>query len=172
MQSPCALLPSRPIILTFDDGYEDFYTAAFPIISEFGFKATSFVITGKVGWSGYLTWDQMRSIQASGLVQFESQTVNHLALSALGKFRLLGELADSKAAIEIELGRPVRYIAYPSGRYNWATLVLAREVGYLAGVTTHYGAVHSSADLLTLTRVRVHGGESLATFAASVVANR
>src|SRR5207253_7977146 len=73
-------LPSRPVILTFDDGYEDFYTAAYPILEEYRFKATSFVITGKVGWGGYLTWDQMRKMQASGLVQFESHTVNHVQL--------------------------------------------------------------------------------------------
>ena len=64
-------LPSHPVILTFDDGYEDFYTAAFPVLQALQMKATSFIITGKAGWKGYMTWDQMREIDRSGLVQFE-----------------------------------------------------------------------------------------------------
>src|SRR6476661_6268216 len=65
-------LPPNPIIITFDDGYEDFYTAAFPILNLYGFSATSFVITGKAGQPNYMSWDQMRALEATGLVQFES----------------------------------------------------------------------------------------------------
>src|SRR5205085_6242065 len=102
-------LPQRPVVLTFDDGYEDFYTAAFPVLEQDGLKATSFIITGRVGMSDYLTWDQMKAMQASGLVQFESHTVHHVDMSQISLVRAQKELTDSKVALEEHLGVVVRY---------------------------------------------------------------
>src|SRR4051794_35891604 len=111
-------LPPNPVILTFDDGYEDLYTVAYPILEQYGFKATSFVITGRVGKGGYLTWDEMRGMEASGLVQFESHTVSHVEMTAVPLARAQRELANSKATLEKQLGMTVRYFCYPSGRYD------------------------------------------------------
>ena len=161
-------LPSHPVILTFDDGYEDFYTAAFPVLQALQMKATSFIITGKAGWKGYMTWDQMREIDRSGLVQFESHTVNHVELNAISPSKAEQELIDSKSVLETELGKPVKYLAYPSGRFNATVANLAQAVGYEAAVTTQYGSLHSTSDLLTLSRVRLPGAETLWSFALSV----
>lgn len=161
-------LPSHPVILTFDDGYEDFYTAAFPVLQALQMKATSFIITGKAGWKGYMTWDQMREIDRSGLVDFESHTVNHVELSKISPSKAEQEMIDSKHMLETELGKPVRYLAYPSGRFNSTVANLAQAVGYEAAVTTQYGSLQSSSGLLTLPRVRVPGAESLWSFALSV----
>ena len=159
-------LPPRPVVLTFDDGYADLYTTAFPILKRYGFRATSFVITGKVGWPGYLTWPQMLEMQASGLVQFESHTVDHVDMSRVPPAQAQYELTASKTALEQHLNVPVRYFCYPFGRYNSQVEALLAQDGYVAATTTAYGTVHGPDDLLTLSRVRVHGAETLQTFAA------
>ena len=161
-------LPSHPVILTFDDGYEDFYTGAFPVLQALQLKATSFIITGKAGWKGYMTWDQMREIEQSGLVEFESHTVTHVELNKISPSKAEQELIDSKHVLETELGAPVRYLAYPSGRFNATVSNLAQAVGYEAAVTTQYGSLQSSSGLFTLSRVRVPGAEPLWSFALSV----
>jgi peptidoglycan/xylan/chitin deacetylase (PgdA/CDA1 family) len=166
-----APLPSNPIILTFDDGYEDFYTAAFPVLKKYGLGATSFVITGKVGWGGYLTWDQMRKMQATGLVQFESHTVHHVEMTGVSLARAEHELSDSKAALERELGTSVDVFCYPSGRYNERVESLVRQEGYIAGGSTRPGMVHNVGDLDALTRVRIHGSDTLKDFARKVGAS-
>ena len=160
-----APLPSHPIALTFDDGYEDFYAAAFPILKRYGFDATSFIITGKVGWKGYLTWDQMREMQATGLVQFESHTVDHVTMNRISRARADYELRASKSALEKHLGSHVDVFCYPSGRYNIAVESLVAQDGYIAGVSTQPGIVHNIADLLALTRMRIHGGDTTQGFA-------
>ncbi|HMA34911.1 MAG TPA: polysaccharide deacetylase family protein [Chloroflexia bacterium] len=161
-----APLPRRPVILTFDDGYADFYTAAYPALAQHGFKATSFVITGKVGRPGYLTWDQMRAMQASGLVQFEAHTVDHVELAHVSLLKAQYELIASKQALESQLGTRVKYFCYPSGDYNAAVEALVTLDGYQAALTTHPGLWHHPGDLLALTRVRIHGSDTLARFAA------
>ncbi len=161
-------LPPHPVVLTFDDGYEDFYTAAFPVLQALQMKATSFVITGKAGWKGYMTWDQMREIDRSGLVQFESHTVTHVQLNTITPSKAEQELIDSKSVLETELGKPVKYLAYPSGRFNATVANLAHAVGYEGAVTTQYGSLQSSSSLFTLPRVRIPGPEPLWSFALSV----
>jgi peptidoglycan/xylan/chitin deacetylase (PgdA/CDA1 family) len=161
-------LPPHPIILTFDDGYEDFYTNAFPVLSHFNMKATSFIITGKVGWQGYMRWDEIRRIQFTGLVQFESHTVNHLALDTLSSAQVRQELTDSKSRLEAELQQPVKYLAYPMGRFNSTVVSIAKDVGYKAAVTTEPGGLHTVGGLPTLSRVRVPGVVSLWDYALSI----
>ncbi|MBF6615072.1 MAG: polysaccharide deacetylase family protein [Chloroflexi bacterium] len=161
-------LPARPVLLTFDDGYEDFFTSAYPVLKQFGFHATSFVITGKVGQGGYLTWDQMRAMQAGGLAQFESHTVNHVEMDRISLSRAQSELVNSKATLEMQLGTQVKYFCYPSGHYDSGVEKLVAKDGYVAAVSTHAGVATGANNIDALPRVRVHGGESLATFAGSL----
>jgi peptidoglycan/xylan/chitin deacetylase (PgdA/CDA1 family) len=123
------------------------------------------VITGKVGWKGFLTWEQMREMQASGLVQFESHTVDHVMVSQVSRAAALREILDSKAELEKELERPVRFFCYPSGRYSATVEALLAGNGYLAAATTAWGTWHSSESLMELSRVRIHGAGTLAGFA-------
>ena len=158
-------LPSRPVVLSFDDGYADFYTAAYPILQAWGFRATSFIITGKVGWGGYLTWAQMRQMQASGLIDFESHTVNHVELGLIALSRAQYEMQTSKAVLEAQLGRPIRFLCYPSGSYSYAVEQAAAADGYVAAFTTQPGSWESAGTRFALPRVRIHGSTTLAGFA-------
>lgn len=158
-------LPSRPVILTFDDGYEDFYTDAYPVMRQYGFKSTSFIITGFVGTRRYMSWAQIVKLHSEGLVSFEDHTVDHSDMGRMSAARANIEMARSKASLESLLGTPVRYIAYPSGHYDAAVLSLLHRDGFVAGIGTAYGSVHGVFDLSALTRVRIHGTDTLASFA-------
>jgi peptidoglycan/xylan/chitin deacetylase (PgdA/CDA1 family) len=137
-------LPARPVVLTFDDAYDCFYRHALPLLDEFGFKATLFVITGYVGrdntWDvnlgwlrfRHLSWDQIHSLSLSGM-EIGSHTVRHADLTALPGFRLRKELRQSKAELEEKTGRRVRTISFPFGRYNSNVLRACVEAGYDAG---------------------------------------
>ena len=122
-------LPAKKVVwLTFDDGNEDFYTIAYPILKKYKAKATNNVITGfvKKGNAGNLTVKQMKEMMAHGM-SFQSHTVNHPDLSATDKATQKVELTDSIDFLENKLNTKVNTIAYPSGRYNQTTLDLAKK---------------------------------------------
>jgi peptidoglycan/xylan/chitin deacetylase (PgdA/CDA1 family) len=162
------LLPARPVALTFDDGYLDFYTNAWPILKEHNFTATSYIITGFVGGSAYMTWDQIRELDATGMVDFGAHTVHHLDLQLLGPTRLWKEIYGSKLALEQQLGHPVTDFDYPSGEYNAQVIADVERAGFKTAVTTHYG-VHQTINLaFTMRRVRVTGPRGLRSWIAGL----
>ena len=149
-------LPAKKVVwLTFDDGNEDFYTIAYPILKKYKAKATNNIITGfvKKGNAGNLTVKQMKEMMAHGM-SFQSHTVNHPDLSATDKATQKVELTDSIDFLENKLNTKVNTIAYPSGRYNQTTLDLAKKTSKL-GLTTNEGLASSKDGLLSLNRVRI-----------------
>lgn len=149
-------LPAKKVVwLTFDDGNEDFYTIAYPILKKYKAKATNNVITGfvKKGNAGNLTIKQMKEMMAHGM-SFQSHTVNHPDLSVNDKATQKAELTDSIDFLEDKLNTKVNTIAYPSGRYNQTTLDLAKKT-YKLGLTTNEGLASAKDGLLSLNRVRI-----------------
>lgn len=149
-------LPAKKVVwLTFDDGNEDFYTIAYPILKKYKAKATNNIITGfvKKGNAGNLTVKQMKEMMAHGM-SFQSHTVNHPDLSVNDKATQKAELTDSIDFLEDKLNTKVNTIAYPSGRYNQITLDLAKKT-YKLGLTTNEGLASAKDGLLSLNRVRI-----------------
>ena len=149
-------LPAKKVVwLTFDDGNEDFYTIAYPILKKYKAKATNNIITGfvKKGNAGNLTVKQMKEMMAHGM-SFQSHTVNHPDLSTTDKATQKVELTDSIGFLENKLNTKVNTIAYPSGRYNQTTLDLAKKT-YKLGLTTNEGLASAKDGLLSLNRVRI-----------------
>ena len=149
-------LPAKKVVwLTFDDGNEDFYTIAYPILKKYKAKATNNIITGfvKKGNAGNLTVKQMKEMMAHGM-SFQSHTVNHPDLSTTDKATQKVELTNSIDFLENKLNTKVNTIAYPSGRYNQTTLDLAKKT-YKLGLTTNEGLASSKDGLLSLNRVRI-----------------
>lgn len=149
-------LPAKKVVwLTFDDGNEDFYTIAYPILKKYKAKATNNIITGfvKKGNAGNLTVKQMKEMMAHGM-SFQSHTVNHPDLSTTDKATQKFELTDSIDFLENKLNTKVNTIAYPSGRYNQTTLDLAKKT-YKLGLTTNEGLASAKGGLLSLNRVRI-----------------
>jgi peptidoglycan/xylan/chitin deacetylase (PgdA/CDA1 family) len=160
-------LPAQAVVLTFDDGYQDNYTAAFPALLQNGFTGTFFLITDFVGNGEYMTWAQARVMLAAGM-SVESHTLDHPDLATLSAERLARQLAQSKATLEKELGSGVSFLCYPSGKYTSAVMRAAQQAGYRAAVTTVYGDSHQAGHPFELTRVRIRGSDDLEAFAAKV----
>ena len=153
-------LPERPVLITFDDGYEDNYTNAYPILRKYGLKATIFVVTGFLSKrDGYLTWDQLREMEQNGIT-IESHTVTHAPLPELPDDRIYEELAESKRQAEEELGHPIEYIAYPTGVHDLHIAEIARVCGYKAGFTVKYSNVDKNSNIFALERVPIFRTEN------------
>jgi peptidoglycan/xylan/chitin deacetylase (PgdA/CDA1 family) len=148
-------LPENPVLITFDDGYEDNYTNAYPILKKYGFKATIFVITSFLGKDkNYMTWDQARELDANG-ISIESHTVDHKSMTDLTDEQLRMGLVESKKKAEKELGHPVEYMAYPTGTYNLHIAEMVKEAGYKAAFTIKYGNVDKASNIYALERVPI-----------------
>ncbi len=160
-------LPGKPVILTFDDGYADFYTTALPILRAHDFRATAYVVSGFVGWPNYMTAAQVLEADRSG-IEIGSHTVNHPNLTNLSSVSVRSQLVDSKRFLENLLGHPVTSFCYPSGKVNSMVAWQVADVGYDSATTTAFGFRHTLADRYLWTRLRVSGGETRDQFAASV----
>lgn len=123
--------PIKSVVLTFDDGYKDNYTSAFPIIKQYHFQATVFMITSKIGdeKNGYLSADMLKEMDQNGM-RIECHTVHHLNLDSLSYDQQYKEISDSKTTLEKLLGRPIDYLAFPSGKYNDDTIKAEKLLGY------------------------------------------
>ena len=153
-------LPSRPVVLTFDDGYRDVYTTAFPVLRAHHFKAVAYIVSGFLNSPNNVTTEQVQEMDASG-VQIGVHTVSHADLTKLGAGDLHREVFESKSSLEALLGHQVVDFCYPSGRFNANVVRMVESAGYETATTTDPGVAHSAADRFTWTRVRVGGGEPL-----------
>lgn len=171
-----APLPTKPIVLTFDDGYRDFYDQAWPVLKRLGLKSSSAVITnfadrGDRGDAMYMSWNMIKELDQSGMVEIASHTQSHNDLTRLSVGQRWTELAKSKEVIEGQLGHPCNAFVYPSGKYNGATVADASRAGYQIAFTTNDGKVRAPQDggvILQLPRVRVAGGTTIAGFAKNL----
>lgn len=150
-------LPERAVVLTFDDGYEDAYTHAFPLLQAFDMTGTFFVVTEWIDahTPGYLTWDQAREMAAAGM-SIQSHTRSHPDLTDACDYDcLVYQVLGSVQTLEAEIGVRPRFFCYPGGRYNEEVLRVVRQVGLTAAVTTQAGTFHTSDQLLELSRARI-----------------
>ncbi len=160
-------LPAKPVIITFDDGYSD-QMKAFALLKQYRMPATYYIINGgpASNWcigagrtnstcgDSYLSWDQVRELDASGLITIGSHTVDHANLASLPPDKQRMEIFDGKAQLEGQLGHKVHHFCYPYGSYNATTIALVREAGFTTATTTLPGTYQNASNLLTLYRVR------------------
>ena len=156
-------LPSRPVVITLDDGYQDLYSAALPVLELYRFKAVAYVVSGFVGRPGYLTAAEVKDLDRSGF-EIASHTVDHADLARASLPWVMYQLVASKASLQDLVDHPVVDFAYPSGKFNAQVVSAVRLAGYDTAVTTIPWTYHSRADRYTWTRVRVAGGEALSEF--------
>lgn len=136
----------KPIILTFDDGYDDAYTHALPILRKYHFFGTFYIIRDFVGKARYLTKSQIVKMAALGM-EIGSHTLNHPNLANLGQAMQYEQIYLSKENAST--------FCYPSGRYNEITLNLVKTAGYSTAVTTIEGVANQNSDFWQLPRLRV-----------------
>ena len=148
-------LPLKPIILTFDDGYQDAFDHAFPALMAHHMTATFYIITGFVGKPNYATWDELQKMSGSGM-EMGAHTVHHLDLRKLPPAKQTQEIADSIQTIEDTLHVPVQSLAYPAGRYIAETMKITKKTGLPFAVTTHLGVAKNTMNQMQLPRVRIN----------------
>lgn len=151
-------VPRKTLVITFDDGYEDNYTQAFPILKKYGHAATIFLHVDKIDTPGYLRWNQIKEMKQHKIT-FESHTLTHPHMPSFPQEIQHRELLESKRILEKELGYPIEYVAYPAGAFNEATKKAARDAGYKAGLTTNRGYAQNNSDLFELKRVRLSNSD-------------
>jgi peptidoglycan/xylan/chitin deacetylase (PgdA/CDA1 family) len=159
-------LPEKPIILTFDDGYIDNYTNAFPILQKYGMIGTFFVLTGPAddGDPVYLTWDMIQEMSSAGMdIQLHSR--DHLDMRSRQYDWLVFQIIGGRQSIEGHTGKPVIFIAYPSGKYDANVQRFLSSTNFWAAVTTASGSRHVLKDALIWDRVRISGQLRLQDFA-------
>lgn len=157
-------LPSRPVVLTFDDGYADFATAAVPVLLHDGFIGTDFVVGGFLGRPSYMTAAQVRAVAALGMV-VGAHTMHHVDLNALSPQLAQIEIDTSKATLQDLIDRTVTDFAYPYGDYDAVDAALVSQAGFDDAVTMDFGSEQCLTQRFVLRRIRVVGADSLQTFA-------
>ena len=162
-------IPEKSVVITFDDGYLDNYTDAFPVLKSMGFKATVFVITSQVDKNPTcITSEMIKDMDKNGF-DIQSHTVHHLDLDGLTYEKQVQELKQSKEFLDKLLNKDVRYIAYPTGRYNENTLKAMKEAGYNMGVLTLSGWSYKEDGSYTLSRVRVLDSDGAPQFRSKLL---
>ena len=162
-------LPAKPVVLTFDDGYKDAFTVAFPLLKKYGFTGTFFIFTKPINEENreYLSWQEIELMSAAGM-EIGCHSRSHPDLREQSDEVLKAEVLDAKREIESHIHKPVLTFCYPAGGYNSRVIQAVNEAGYWAAVTTEQGIQHTTDSRLLLQRVRVRGEAGLNRFAATL----
>ncbi|MBI3314332.1 MAG: polysaccharide deacetylase family protein [Candidatus Omnitrophica bacterium] len=147
------------VVIQFDDGYEDNYTNAFPVLKKHHLPAMEFLISDKVGTPGFLTWDQVREMDARGF-KAGAHTRHHVYLPDVSPDVARDEIFGSKKIIEEHLGHAIDYFCYPSGGFTEEVKGAVQEAGFKAAVTTNRGQDRLNRDLFAFKRVRMKDGDN------------
>jgi peptidoglycan/xylan/chitin deacetylase (PgdA/CDA1 family) len=149
-------LPSKPVMITFDDGYRNVYGKASPVLARLRMNATAYVITDRISGPdpSFLTWGHLRRLESRG-IEIGSHTVHHRALTGLTSSQARAELADSRRALERHLAHPVQWLAYPLGAVDARVVRLTRRAGYVLAMTTRSGSLQEGKAPLELRRYEV-----------------
>jgi peptidoglycan/xylan/chitin deacetylase (PgdA/CDA1 family) len=169
-------IPPRAVVLSFDDGCDNFYEHALPILDEFRYPAIVYAIAGMAGGTGewlaadghpapsLMSYARLRELPARG-VEVGSHAFHHIRLQNLPATQLRQELGDSKRKLEDELGCAVPHFCYPYGAHDLATVEAAADAGYQSAVTCQRGAATAAFDPLALPRKAISYGDNVLGFA-------
>jgi peptidoglycan/xylan/chitin deacetylase (PgdA/CDA1 family) len=146
-------LPTKPVILTFDDGWKMQYTYAFPLLQKYHFQAVFYIFTNAIGHKHYLSWPEITELDRAGMI-IGGHTLDHPYLFKItDDKKLRAEIIDSKKILEAGLGHPITAFAVPFGHYTDKIITIAKEAGFTTLRTTYKGVDHSLADLFHLNAI-------------------
>lgn len=177
-----AQIPSKAILITFDDGYESIYQYAYPILSEYGFIATVFLLIGYIDrWNSWdvgslgkrvkhLNWNQILDMSKNGFV-FGAHGVNHRFLTWSKYNEVVYEIARSKSEIEEKLGGEAQFFSYPYGNYNHKVKELVKDAGYKAAFGLKADIEICKENLYSLPRTGIYLLDSFLDFRAKLEAS-
>ena len=171
-------LSGRPIVITFDDGYLNFFDNAWPTLKRNGFTATMFVVTEKVGgvadWEAFegpklplMSWEQLRLLRESG-VSIGCHTATHRDLTGLSEDEIVAEATSARFALKQQLDVDVHAIAPPWGRTDSRVRQALERAGYSIAVRTWGGMSTFEDDPLDLPRIEIFPDDDLDAFAKKI----
>ncbi len=147
-------ISSRAAVITFDDGYRDFYTDAFPILKKYQVKSTVYVICDFIGGDNFMTEQQLKNVVKSGLVEIGAHTSDHLYLESMLKPSVEEQIAACKKDLETILKKDIETFAYPYGAFSQETVNEVKKASFSAAVSVIPGIVQSENNLFYLHRIR------------------
>lgn len=159
--------PPKSVLITIDDGWKSLKTIAYPILKKYGFTAVLFVYTDLIKnkpSSIALSWDDIREMASSGVIEVESHTVTHTDMTKLGEEQLRKELLESRRIIKEKTGITATFLAYPYGTFNDSVMGSIKETGYKAGFTVIRGSNAFFFNNFSLNRSMVFNSEKIADF--------
>lgn len=148
-------LPEKPIVLTFDDGIVDLYTAVFPLLKKHHIHATAYLVPAFLDHTPYLSVAMAKELAGSGWVEIGSHSSHHLKLKTLSDAKAATEISDSKTTLEKLLGISVSTFAYPFGIYGEVHPTLVKEAGYTSAASMIWTVVRDSTDPYLLPRLNI-----------------
>lgn len=148
-------LSQKSIVLTFDDGYEDIYTYAFPIIQKYQLKTNLMIATGLIGNPDYLHWQQLKEMTASGQVFVYNHTWSHNNLTSSTGEKIKYEIQTANSQLENYLGVKTNIFAYPYGSQNSNVINILKENSFIAAVSTLPGQTQCDSFIMSLHRTRI-----------------
>jgi peptidoglycan/xylan/chitin deacetylase (PgdA/CDA1 family) len=160
-------IPKKPVLLTFDDGYENNYHFLFPLLKNYRMKAVVYILADRKHKTNF--WDkplgeaehkllkpsQILEMQKSGWVEFGCHSLNHTRLTQLKKTEQEKQIAGSKKVLEMFLKRPVHSFAYPYGVFDEEIKKITQTAGYTFGLAVSHGPTQFQGDLLEIKRVHM-----------------
>lgn len=147
-------LPSKPILITFDDGYDDFSTRAVPILNAFHYPATLFDATGLMENPRYLTWSQIKDAASSGKILIANHTWSHHSMNAANSV-IEREITTAENQLHEKGYDSPKVFAYPYGSYNGYAKAYLQAQGFQVAFTTKHGTNLCTAKRFELPRVRI-----------------
>jgi len=169
------LPPARSVVITFDDGYADNYTYAFPILHQYDIPGTIFLVSdligstnnwdheGQLGGRPLMSWSQIRDMHGQG-IHFGAHSRTHPALTAISSLQAESEIIGSRKLLESKLGVPVNFFAYPYGEYDPSIQAMVQDAGFMASCTINTGLNTLITPTLLLRRAEVQGTDSFIRF--------
>ena len=154
-------IPPKTVVITFDDGYEDNYIYAFPVLKKYNFPAVIFIITDKIGKTGYADWAEIKEMSENN-IEIGSHSQSHPWLPDLkDEKKLQEEILWSKKILEYKLDCPLKFFCYPGGGISNQVKQAVIDAGYLGACATHPGAGYDKYDLYALRRIKITDTDNL-----------
>lgn len=148
-------LPAKSVVITIDDGYEDNYIYALPILQKYQIKANIMIATGLMGNSNMLSWDQVKSLKNSGLVYFSNHTWSHYAINHGSQDKIESEISTAQKQIQDNLGYVTNVFTYPYGALSDNAASTLKKLGIAGAFSEIPGTTQCDSFLLTLHRTRI-----------------
>ena len=156
--------PQKTIAVTFDDGFQNNYQYAYPVLKKYNIPATMFVVINWVGKPGFMNWEEIKDMSDSGIVAIGSHTKVHFWLLGSDDRFLQDEIVGSKKIIEEKIGKRVNSFCYPMGSFDAKSKKAVEDAGYLGAVATTPRHV-AQDDVYAIKRIRVsHSADNLFIF--------